>query len=109
MTIVNCDQKQMIAVFSNLLLNSIYAVKPEGSIDVKIKDEGNKVKISFIDSGPGIPENISSKIFDPLFTTKQEGTGLGLSISKKIVMQHDGAIKFSNDPTTFSVILPKNI
>lgn len=107
-TKIYCDQKQMIAIFSNLLLNAIHAVKPEGKIDVKIFDETNKVKISVIDSGNGISQDISSKIFDPLFTTKQEGTGLGLSICKKIVKQHNGIIEFSNDPTTFSVILPKN-
>jgi two-component system sensor histidine kinase HydH len=107
-SMINCDQKQMIAVFSNLLLNAIQAVKPEGTIDVKIRDDADKMIISFIDSGNGIAQDASSKIFDPLFTTKQEGTGLGLSICKKIVEQHDGTIEFSNDPTTFSVILPKN-
>lgn len=106
-SIINCDQKQIIAVFANLLLNAIHAIKPEGRIDVKIKEEGTKVKISFIDSGKGVAQDISSKIFDPLFTTKQEGTGLGLSICKKIVTQHDGILEFSNEPTTFSVILPK--
>lgn len=107
-TKIHCDQKQMIAVFSNLLLNAIQAVKPEGKIDVHIDDKVGIVRISIIDSGSGIAQNISSKIFDPLFTTKQEGTGLGLSICKKIVEQHDGKIEFSNRPTTFSVILSKN-
>ena len=106
--VINCDQKQIIAVFSNLLLNAIHAVKPEGTIDIKIKDDADKMRISFIDSGNGIAQDIGSKIFDPLFTTKQEGTGLGLSICKKMVEQHDGTIEFSNNPTTFSVILPKN-
>jgi len=105
---IYCDQKQMIAVFSNLILNAIQAVKPEGVIDVKIQNQDFQVKILFIDSGTGITKENSTKIFEPLFTTKQEGTGLGLSICKKILEQHGGTLEFTNNPTTFSVNLPKN-
>jgi len=105
---IYCDQKQMIAVFSNLILNAIQAVKPEGIIDIKIENQDFQVKILFIDSGTGITKENSTKIFEPLFTTKQEGTGLGLSICKKILEQHSGTLEFTNNPTTFSVNLPKN-
>ncbi|MDX1595917.1 MAG: ATP-binding protein, partial [Nitrosopumilaceae archaeon] len=51
--------------------------------------------------------DVSDKIFDLLFTTKANGTGLGLSICKNIISSHDGSISFSNNPTTFTIKLPR--
>ena len=53
------------------------------------------VRIEMIDSGPGIPENLRSRILDPYFTTKSEGTGMGLALCDKIVRQHHGISRFS--------------
>jgi two-component system sensor histidine kinase HydH len=105
---VNVDLRKMEAVFTNLLLNSIQALNDHGTINVRILDNGPHAIVAVEDSGPGIPENILQKIFDPMFTTKQTGTGLGLSICKKIVEQHGGSIIVKNDPTTFVVRIPKN-
>ena len=60
-----------------------------------------------MDSGHGIPEDVLPKIFEPLFTTKQVGTGLGLASCKSIIEKHGGSISVRNNPTTFSIILPK--
>ncbi|MBL7015858.1 MAG: HAMP domain-containing histidine kinase, partial [Nitrosopumilus sp.] len=65
--------------------------------------------IKFIDSGKGIPDADLSKVFEPLFTTKQKGTGLGLASCKNIVEQHQGEISVTNNPTTFTIILPKSL
>ncbi|MBM2852783.1 MAG: putative Histidine kinase, partial [Candidatus Nitrosotenuis sp.] len=59
------------------------------------------------DTGPGIPQELMHKIFDPLVTTKQTGTGLGLSSCKTIVEQHHGKITVTNNPTRFTIKLPK--
>jgi two-component system sensor histidine kinase HydH len=70
----------------------------------------NDVMIQISDTGCGIPSSVLSKIFEPLFTTKQTGTGLGLASCKKIVEQHMGMITASSKEgtgTTFSIILPK--
>lgn len=56
-----------------------------------------------IDSGDGISDENISKIFEPLFTTKQKGTGLGLASCKNIVEQHNGEISVTNNPTTLQL------
>lgn len=106
---INCDSRKLEAVFSNLMSNSIQAMEDSGEINIRIMDLGYTVQIEFEDSGPGIPIAIQSKIFDPLFTTKQTGTGLGLSICKNIVEQHGGTLTVKSPPTIFTVRLPKNI
>ena len=106
---INCDYRKIEAVFTNLLLNAIQAVETKGEVHIRIIDNANDVLIAFEDSGKGIEPQHLSKIFDPLFTTKQLGTGLGLSICKSIVEQHGGNITVKNNPTTFLVRLPKNL
>jgi signal transduction histidine kinase len=78
--------------------------------------EENEIRIQVIDTGPGIPENLLPKIFQPFFTTKgtapkdePRGTGLGLAICKDIVEHHKGRITVESQVgrgTTFSIYLP---
>ncbi|TBR25104.1 MAG: GHKL domain-containing protein [Candidatus Nitrosotenuis sp.] len=105
---INVDTVKMEAVFTNLLVNAAQAISNKGTINVRILDNGANTIIAFEDSGPGIPQDALSKIFEPLFTTKQIGTGLGLSICRKIIEQHGGSIVAKNSPTTFIIRLPKN-
>ena len=107
-TTINCDPYKLESAFSNLILNSIQAIDGDGEIRINIKDSEKNVIIDFIDSGPGIPENLIDKIFEPLFTTKQVGTGLGLPGCKSIIEKHGGTLIVSNNPTTFTVTLPKD-
>jgi signal transduction histidine kinase len=61
------------------------------------------------DSGPGVPPELTDKIFSAFFTTKPQGSGLGLAIVRKIVDAHDGRIDLTSRPgagTTFRVSLP---
>ena len=105
---INCDIIKMDAVFINLIINAIQSMERGGKIEIKIYSQYDDVLIDFIDSGPGIPEDSIVKIFEPLFTTKQKGTGLGLASCKNIVEQHGGKITVKNNPTTFTIRLPKN-
>ena len=71
----------------------------------------NKVLISVRDNGPGIPQKILDKIFQPFFTTKPtgQGTGLGLSLSYDIVKAHGGELKVETkegEGSEFIIILP---
>jgi len=106
---INCDSKKIEAVVSNLISNASQAMNDKGEIKLRISDVGSNVQIEFEDTGPGIPPSTQPKIFEPLFTTKQNGTGLGLSICKNIVEQHGGSITVRSPPTVFTVRLPKNI
>jgi two-component system NtrC family sensor kinase len=67
------------------------------------------VKITFNDTGSGIPKESLDKIFEPFYTTKARGTGLGLAITRQIIEMHHGEIGIESEPgkgTLVSVILP---
>jgi PAS domain S-box-containing protein len=107
--ILSCDPRYFDLLFSNLIKNSAEAINGLGHIDIKWTHEGEWVKIEISDSGNGIPSESQDRVFEPLFTTKTTGTGLGLVNVKSIVEQHGGSISFSNDPTTFTIKIPKKL
>ena len=79
----------------DLEVNALDAMAPEGGI-LRVnscRDDGKgKVRLSFEDSGPGVPSAIRDRIFDPFFTTKGQGTGMGLAISKSVIGEHEGSL-----------------
>jgi len=102
-----CDPFRLEVVFSNLLKNACQAVDNNGEITLRIIDKNDDVFIEIEDSGPGILETNMDKIFEPLFTTKQTGTGLGLASCKSIVEKHGGTMSVRNNPTVFTIQIPK--
>lgn len=104
---IKCDATKIEVALANLITNAVQAVANNGTVNIRTKDEENTLVIEVEDSGPGIPENLLEKIFEPLFTTKQTGTGLGLASVKSIIQQHGGTVFAKNNPTTFTVRLPK--
>ena len=108
---VLCDRKKMEIVFENILLNAVQAMQNNGKILIEWDETESDVNISIKDSGPGIPEKLLIRIFDPLFSTNQVGTGLGLPVCKTIVEQHNGSISAETEfgkSTTFCISLKKN-
>ena len=129
---INIIPQDIGRVVLNLLTNAFYAVSADLSIRNQVKAEalameggvyeptvsvstkkiGDKIEIKVTDNGPGIPQKILDKIFQPFFTTKPtgQGTGLGLSLSYDIVTKgHGGDLKVETDEntgTTFIVSLP---
>ena len=80
-----------------------------GKIIVESKQVNGNLEILFSDNGEGIPEDVSSKLFSPLFTTKAQGMGFGLAICKRIVEAHKGTIAVKSvrgEGTTFTLTLP---
>jgi len=106
---ISCDVLKIEVVLSNLISNSIDAVDSKGTIKIFAKDSIDNIQIRIEDSGPGIPEDIINEIFEPLVTSKQKGTGLGLASCKSIIDAHGGILSARNNPTTFTIILPKNL
>ncbi len=102
-------------VFVNLMSNAIDAIEnlQEKWLKISAVDLGVELEISFIDSGPGIPKHIRDQLFKVSVTTKPAdvGTGLGLTICGKIIEEHQGTIKVSEDckNTRFVIVLPKFI
>jgi signal transduction histidine kinase len=98
----------------NLVKNAIDAMKGKGTLELKIEQDSNHVKITVKDSGSGIPKNQFKTIFEPGFTTKKRGWGLGLSLTKRIVEEyHYGKIKVLHSElgkgTTFQIQLNKKV
>jgi PAS domain S-box-containing protein len=122
---VAIDEGQMKQAINNLVINAREAMPHGGTLAVRGENvrisaqdnlpmqAGDYVKISFRDTGAGIPSENLAKIFDPYFTTKntyyQKGLGLGLAVCYSIIKRHDGLITVESEVgkgTTFIIYLP---
>ena len=102
-----CDKEMFGILFLNLIKNSLESIKEAGFIRFYAKEGPKKVTITIEDSGSGIPEEYLPQIFEPLVTLKNRGTGLGLASCLNIVKSHGGTINAKNNPTTFTIVIPK--
>jgi signal transduction histidine kinase len=97
-------------VWTNIIDNAIDAMDTGGILTISTSVERDMARVSIVDTGQGIPEEIQRNIFDPFFTTKGvgQGVGLGLNMVKQIVTKHSGDIKVFSEPgrTEFVVCLP---
>jgi nitrogen-specific signal transduction histidine kinase len=121
---IDGDFYQLCQVFTNLLINAFEALGGRGRISITAGKEivepdpafsadpltsTPAVVVDVVDDGPGVPSELSDRIFVPFFTTKPKGSGLGLSIVRKIVDAHEGRIDLSSGNgtgTRFRVTLP---
>lgn len=111
--LVSADPRAIEQVFTNLISNATDAMsKNGGNLAIRIAPKTlmpnrKHVSIKVSDDGPGIPDEIRDRIFEPFVTTKSNGTGLGLAITKRILTAHHGSIQISSFPggTTFEVVL----
>ncbi len=108
---VNLHSEDMKKVMLNLIINAIDACDSGDKIVIDVAEsESNRIKIKISDTGNGIPEEISGKIFQPYVSKKRGGTGLGLAIAHRIIKDADGDIVAQNRPeggAEFRITLPK--
>jgi signal transduction histidine kinase len=92
---VNVNEGQMRQVFLGLGSNALDAMDGKGRLTIRTRRTRRDVEVEFDDEGPGIPEEVAARIWDPFFTTKPpgQGTGLGLAIAQGIVADHGGRIE----------------
>jgi two-component system cell cycle sensor histidine kinase/response regulator CckA len=116
------DEGQIFQVIQNIVLNASEAMPESKTVEISaenmelpanthpaLPEGGRFVRISFRDTGVGIPERYLPRIFDPYFTTKQKGSGLGLATSYSIVKNHGGTIEVQSEQnagTTFDILFP---
>jgi signal transduction histidine kinase len=110
------DARRLTQVLLNLVGNAI-KFTDEGKVEIRARQQGDRFKISVIDTGPGIAKADQAKIFeefqqvDNTSTRKKGGTGLGLSISRKIVELHGGYIAVESESgkgSNFKITIPIN-
>jgi signal transduction histidine kinase len=109
------NANQLQQVLMNLAINAQQAMKDNpGTVTIQASQDAIKnLVIKVIDNGPGMPETIRKRVFDPFFSTKPsgEGTGLGLSVSYGIIQEHRGTIRVDSiidQETIFTIILPSH-
>mgnify|MGYP000058509830 CR=1 FL=1 len=115
---VTFDEEKLQQAVLNIVNNAVQVLDETGEITLKTRIASNQtingkriklgVKISIIDNGPGIPENIQDTLFYPMVSGRANGTGIGLSISQTLVHQHNGKLSCNSRPghTEFNILLP---
>lgn len=102
---IQADAGRLRQLLHNLIKNALEALvqTPQPTLTVSTRCEvianTPTVMLRFQDNGPGFPEQMTDRLFEPYVTTKAKGTGLGLAIVKKIVEEHNGSITLQASPT----------
>ena len=111
---ITMDPDQLKEVLVNLMVNACEAMSDGGTITIdeqkgRSDEMGEVVVVRVTDDGPGIPEPVQAKLFQPFFSTKDQGTGLGLAIATRIVEEHGGWLDVESKEgqgSTFLITLP---
>ncbi len=108
------DPTKLERVLYNLLLNACEAVATDtGRVEIELSPNSTGLKIRVADNGPGIPEPIRDRLFEPFVTHgKESGSGLGLAVAQKIIQDHGGEIaveETSKAGTAFGLTIPTGV
>ncbi len=109
---IKVDELKIRRVFDNIIINAVQAMPSGGTLTLSAKNMEDNAIIKIKDTGLGIPDEISDKIFKTFFTTKEKGTGLGLSYCKRTVEEHGGELTYESKKgqgTVFIIKLPIKI
>jgi len=108
---IKCDQEKMKTVFAKLVENAFDAMPNGGMLTVESTKLKEGVTISFSDTGVGMPSEVLTNLWSPLFTTKAKGMGLGLKICKRIIEAHGGTLSAESSVgkgSIFTITIPSN-
>ena len=106
---VVADRDQLSRAIQNSVLNAVQAMEGKGRIRLHMRLTEGGARVEIQDNGPGMPEEVQKRAFEPSFSTKNSGMGLGLAIVKRIIETSNGNIWFESRPgqgTTFFIDLP---
>jgi len=107
--IAEFDADLLSQALVNLVKNGFESAGPDGRVEVFLEKGKHILKVRVEDDGPGVPEEVTKKLFTPHFTTKKDGTGLGLVIAYRIAFDHGGRIRYeprSPKGACFVIVLP---
>jgi two-component system sensor histidine kinase PilS (NtrC family) len=92
------DPEHLHQVMWNLLRNAVRYARPEpASVRVRLDGYADRVELSVIDNGPGVPAAVQGQLFEPFFTTEPKGTGLGLYIARELCAANRATLEYVND------------
>ena len=95
---IEFDHEHLHQVMWNLLRNALrYAPAEPGSIRIRLDGYADRVELSVIDNGPGVPAAIQGQLFEPFFTTEAKGTGLGLYLARELCSANRASLEYVND------------
>ena len=105
------DSAALRRALLNLMYNAIEAMPEGGELRVETRDEGEALRVSVLDTGPGVSEELRERLFEPFFTRgKPKGTGLGLAVVQQVAQDHGGRVELGKAPgggAAFQIVLPR--
>jgi two-component system sensor histidine kinase FlrB len=94
---VRGDRRLLERAIVNLIENALQAVGEKGTVRLEVAAVDAHVEVSVEDDGPGMPKDVSSRAFEPFFSTKTGGSGLGLPLVRKIAEDHGGSVRLESE------------
>jgi signal transduction histidine kinase len=98
------DANQLKQAFLNVVNNAIQSMADGGEIEITSEQKGRDIIVTIMDTGPGIPPEVMSKLFVPFFTTRKSGSGLGMVVTRRIVENHGGTIDVESEVGAGTVV-----
>jgi two-component system nitrogen regulation sensor histidine kinase NtrY len=107
-SVLLCDRRLLAQAVTNLVKNASEAIdsafeadpsrSEKGHVVIKVRSKGDRLQISVIDNGCGLPKENRQRLVEPYMTTRAKGTGLGLAIVHRITEQHGGTLQLADAP-----------
>lgn len=104
------NRDALIGAIGALVNNALEHGGDGVAIEVALRQQGDRYLVTVQDDGPGIPDEVQQRMFDPFFTTADRGTGLGLAVVHSVTVEHDGHIEYRNRAAggaCFRITLPR--